>query len=56
MQEVYQYHFETKQHILCKLEEESNASIEDYEDPPAAKEEEDASDNEDLREETQCSG
>ena len=32
MQEVYWYDFETKQHILCKLEEESNASLEDYED------------------------
>ena len=53
MQEVYQYNFETKQCILRELEEESNASLEDYEDPPAAKEEEDASDNEDLREETQ---
>ena len=53
MQEVYQYDFETKQCILCELKEESNASLEDYEDPPAAEEEEDASDNEDLREETQ---
>ena len=53
MQEVYRYDFETKQHILCELEEESNASLEDYDDPPAAKEEEDASDNEDLREEMQ---
>ena len=53
MQEVYQYDFETKQHILRELEEESNASLEDYEDPPAAEEEEDASDNDDLREETQ---
>ena len=53
MQEVYWYDFETKQHILRELEEESNASLEDYEDPPAAKEEEDASDNDDLREETQ---
>ena len=53
MQEVYWYIFETKQRILHELEEESNASLEDYEDPPAAKEEEDVSDNEDLREETQ---
>ena len=53
MQEVYQYDFETKQRILRELEEESNASLEDYEDPPAAEEEEDASDNDDLREETQ---
>ena len=53
MQEVYRYNFETKQCILRELEEESNASLEDYEDPPAAKEEEDASDNDDLREETQ---
>ena len=53
MQEVYRYDFETKQRILRELEEESNASLEDYEDPPAAKEEEDASDNNDLREETQ---
>ena len=53
MQEVYQYDFETKQRILRELEEESNASLEDYEDPPATEEEEDASDNEDLREETQ---
>ena len=51
MQEVYRYDFETKQRILRELEEESNASLEDYEDPPAAKEE-DASDNDDLREET----
>ena len=53
MQEVYRYDFETKQRILRELEEESNTSLEDYEDPPAAKEEEDASDNNDLREETQ---
>ena len=53
MQEVYRYDFETKQCILRKLEEESNASLEDYEDPPAAKEEEDTSDNDNLREETQ---
>ena len=53
MQEVYWYDFEMKQRILRKLEEEYNASLEDYEDPPAAKEEEDASDNDDLREETQ---
>ena len=53
MQEVYRYDFETKQCILRELEEESNASLEDYEDPPTAKEEEDASDNDDLREETQ---
>ena len=53
MQEVYRYDFETKQRILRELEEEYNASLEDYEDPPAAKEEEDASDNEELREETQ---
>ena len=53
MQEVYRYDFETKQRILHELEEEYNASLEDYEDPPAAKEEEDASDNEELREETQ---
>ena len=53
MQEVYRYDFETKQCILHELEEESNASLEDYEDPPAAKEEEDASDNNDLREGTQ---
>ena len=48
MQEVYWYDFETKQCILCELEEESNASLEDYEDPPAAREDEDASDNDDL--------
>ena len=53
MQEVYRYDFETKQCILRELEEESNASLEDYEDPPAAEEEEEASDNNDLREETQ---
>ena len=34
MQEVYRYDFETKQRILHELEEESNASLEDYEDPP----------------------
>ena len=53
MQEVYRYDFETKQCILHKLEEESKASLEDYKDSPAAKEEEDTSDNDDLREETQ---
>ena len=53
MQEVYWYDFKMKQHTLHELEEESNTSPEDYEDPPAAKVEEDALDNEDLREETQ---
>ena len=53
MQEVYWYDFEMKQRILHELEEESNASLEDYEDPPAAEEKEEVSDNDDLREETQ---
>ena len=53
MQEVYRYDFKTKQCILREPEEESDASLEDYEDPPTAKEEEDASDNDNLREEIQ---
>ena len=53
MQEVYWYNSETKQRILRELEEESNASLKDYEDLPAVKEEEDTSDNDNLREETQ---
>ena len=54
MQEVYRYDFETKQHILHEPEEESNASLEDYEELPAAKEEEDASDNEETQQVNQC--
>ena len=53
MKEVYQYDFETKQCILQELEEESNASLDNYEDPPVVKEEEDTSENDDIREETQ---